>query len=104
MRRLAALLLGAAPATGAAATCPSDSKPRCTSVESSAAGSFSGETWVPDSGCFVASPTHEEMLRILQGSWLVMCGRSNVMVTNRALMNQVAPQVFMVSCAECKRL
>lgn len=96
MCRLALLLLvGAVTATGA--TCPADSKHRCTSVESIAAGSFSGETWVPDSGCFVATPTPEEMLRILRGSWLVICGRSNAMVTSRALMNQVSPHAFMVS-------
>jgi hypothetical protein len=96
LRRLVALhlLVGTAAATGA--TC-SEAKPRCTSVESSAAGTFSQDTWVPDSGCFVAAPTPEETKHILRGSWLVMCGHSNTMMTSRAMMNQFSPYAFMVS-------
>jgi hypothetical protein len=95
--RLLLLLVGAASAAGA--TCPADSRPRCTSTESSAAGSFSGDTWIPDSGCFVATPTPAETLQILRGSWLVMCGRSNTMLTSRAMMNQLSPYAFLVSSA-----
>jgi hypothetical protein len=93
MRSAAALLLLAV-ASGA-----TDIKPRCTSTESIAAGTFIGDTWTPDSGCFVAVPDKAEMLRILRGSWLLMCGGSNTLVTLQTIVRQLAPQAWEVRCA-----
>jgi len=80
-------------------SCPADSKPRCTSTENIALGAFSGDTWVPDSGCFVAVPSLDEVRRILRGSWLLMCGGSNTGVTAQAIVRQLAPQAWEVRCA-----
>jgi hypothetical protein len=54
---------------------------------------------VPDSGCFVAVPTLDEVRSILQGSWLLMCGGSNTEVTAQAIVRQLAPQAWEVRCA-----
>jgi hypothetical protein len=83
----------------ASAACPADSRPRCTSAESIAAGTFSGDTWVPSSECFVAVPSLDEMRRILRGSWLLMCGGSNTHVTFQTILGQLAPHAWEVRCA-----
>jgi hypothetical protein len=59
---------------------------------------------VPDSGCFVAVPSLDEVRSILRGSWLLMCGGSNTRVTVHTIMRQLAPQALEVRCAPLARM
>ena len=72
-------------------------KPRCTSLPSS--GTFSGDTFEPSDGCFLAVPSPDESRAILRGSWVVMCGGSNGWVTAQAIGNHLEPGVYLVIAA-----
>lgn len=67
-------------------------KPRCTSLDT--AGSFDGDTFVPDSGCFFGVPSAADTREILTGSWLFVAGGSNLWATVMNLGNQLEPGAF----------
>ena len=67
-------------------------KLRCTGLDT--AGSFDGDTFVPDSGCFFGIPSADDTRAIVTGSWLFVAGGSNLWATVMSLGNQLAPGAF----------
>jgi len=87
MLRLA--LLGLQCVMAAASGCS-----RCTDHTPAAAGTFSGHTFVPDSGCYLGVPEVDDIFALLAGSWLATVGGSNAWGTWNALANRLGPNVY----------
>ena len=65
---------------------------RCTTVDT--VGSFSGQTFVPSSGCYYAVPSIPETFALLRGRWVFTCGGSNSWITHSALARQLDPSSY----------
>ena len=98
MRPLAARLLLAClvaqPERAAASDCATSSAARCTVVET--LGTWDGDTYLPDSGCYLAVPTangagagQSETLELLAGQWFLMAGGSNMRMIFEGWLNSL---------------
>ena len=67
---------------------------RCTDHTPAAAGTFSGHTFMPDSGCYLGVPEVDDIFALLAGSWLVTVGGSNAWGTWNALANRLGPNLY----------
>ena len=65
---------------------------RCTTADMQ--GTFSADTFVPDSGCYHAVPTVDDTFALLSGRWLFTCGASNTWAVQNALLKQLDPASF----------